>query len=171
MPVRNEFGARHMHPVPMRERALTLYESGLSCREVARLLGKEPHPSPTPQTVARWARQAGVGRPPGDRRKVHLHAEAKRLYEAGWTIVQVANKYGVSQDTVLKRLREAGATIRPARVKFGHTLTADLLRTLYVEKNLRAQDIARRFRCSTSSVYNWLRRNRIPLKRPRATNK
>jgi len=156
-----------MHPESVRQRAIELYEFGLSCRAAADQVNHELATTVTPQTVARWARQAGVARPPGDRRHVEVPPEAKRLYESGWSLSDVAKKFGVSPSTLQKRLKETGTSIRPARIKYGHILTADRFRVLYVERNLKVQDIARRFHCSTGSVYNWLKRNHIPLKSAR----
>ena len=115
----------------------------------------------------RWVRQVGKARPPGDRRRTELPPAAKQLYESGRTLAQVAAKFRVSPDTVQKRLRELGTTIRPAKIKYGHVLTAERLRFLYLLRNWRADEIARECGCNTGTVYNWLRRNGIPLKRQR----
>jgi hypothetical protein len=41
--------------------------------------------------------------------------EAARLYEEGWSSRQLAAKFGVSANTVLRFLRRAGVPIRPPR--------------------------------------------------------
>jgi len=40
-------------------------------------------------------------------------AEAVRLYDEGWSSGRLAERFGVSADTVLRVLRRAGASIRP----------------------------------------------------------
>ncbi|HYS99205.1 MAG TPA: hypothetical protein VEO20_00910 [Thermoplasmata archaeon] len=77
----------------------------------------------------------------------------------------LANRFGVGTTTVYNRLAEAGTNMRPSRIKYGHILTEEYLRELYWEKELRAQDIARKVHCGTGTVYNWLKRTGIPLRR------
>src|SRR2546425_126722 len=101
---------------------MSLYASGLSIRAIARRLKKDRI---CPQTIARWAREQGLIRPVGDRRRIKLGAEAKSLYESGLTIEQVANRLGVGRTTAGKRLREMGCAIRPSRIVYGHRLTAE----------------------------------------------
>jgi len=156
-----------VYPEDFRKRAISLYESGLSIRAVARKLKRDRDIIVHPQTVGRWARLRGLARPVGDRRRIKLGEEARRLYESGLTLAQVATRLGAGRTTVAKRLREMGCVIRPSRIVYGHRLTADRLRKLYIERGLRAQEIARRFRCSTGTVYHWLRRNHVPLKQVR----
>ena len=82
---------------------------------------------------------------------------------------ELAQKFRVATSTVYKRLAEAGTKMRPSRVKYGHILAEQRLRELYWEKELRARDIARKLHCDTGTVYNWLKRTSIPLKRSRRT--
>jgi hypothetical protein len=42
-------------------------------------------------------------------------AEAARLYDAGWSSVKLAERFGISADTVLVALRRAAVVIRPRR--------------------------------------------------------
>lgn len=42
-------------------------------------------------------------------------AEAVLLYEEGWSSVRLGRRFGVSADTVLTALRQAGVSIRPRR--------------------------------------------------------
>lgn len=158
---------RTLHSDATKNRALALYASGLSIRTVALRLRRDRDTVVSPQTVARWARLHGLARPVGERRRITLGAEAKRLYESGLILEQVAMRLGVGKTTVAKRLREMGCAIRPSRIVYGHRLTADRLLKLYVQQDLRAQEIAQRFHCSTGTVYGWLHRNHVPLKRKR----
>ena len=93
----------------------------------------------------------------------------RRFYGAGMRVEEIAERLRVGTTTVYNRLHEAGAKMRPSRVKYGHVLTADRLRFLYRLKNWRADEIAKECGCNTGTVYNWLRRNDIPLKRKRPT--
>ncbi len=84
-------------------------------------------------------------------------------------VEEIAKRVHAGTTTVYKRLHEAGAKMRPSRVKYGHVLTAEPLRFLYLLGNWRADEIAKECGCNTGTVYNWLRRNGIPLKRQRHT--
>jgi len=83
------------------------------------------------------------------------------------SVKELARRLHVGKTTVYKRLGEAGTKMRPSRVKYRHILTEECLRDLYVDRKLRAQTVAEKVGCSIGSVYNHLRRNKIPLKRPR----
>ena len=149
--------------------AVGLYETGLSCRAVAKRLLVTGLPSPSHMTVLRWARSAGKGRS-GHGHRLPLSGEDLRPpYDAGASVKELAEKYRVGTTTVYKRLAESGTKMRPSRVKYGHILVEKPLRQLYWEKEWRAQDIAREVQCNTGTVYNWLRRNAVPLKRQRHT--
>jgi lambda repressor-like predicted transcriptional regulator len=41
--------------------------------------------------------------------------EAAQLYEAGWSAARLSEQFCVSPDTMLRRLRLSGVTIRPRR--------------------------------------------------------
>ena len=66
------------------------------------------------RTVSAYLRRASV-----DVRRGGLDQEqalvATRLYESGWSSGRLAERFGVSADTVLKALRRAGVAIRPRR--------------------------------------------------------
>ena len=147
--------------------AVGLYEMGLSCRAVARHLRVGGQPSPRPMTVLRWAKAAGKGRRTRGHR-LPLPGESVRvLYDRGMDVGKIAQRFHVGTTTIYKRLHEAGAEMRPSRIKYGHVVTEELLRFLYVKKDLRAQDVAAKFGCNLGTIYNWLRRYGIPLKRQR----
>lgn len=153
----------------IRTHAISLYDRGLSCRAVAARMKLEGLPMPHFMTVLRWARSAGKGRS-GHGHRLPLSGEDLRPpYDAGASVKELAEKYRVGTTTVYKRLAESGTKMRPSRVKYGHILVEKRLRQLYWEKEWRAQDIAREVQCNTGTVYNWLRRNSIALKRPRRT--
>ena len=151
----------------VRARTVRLYEDGLSCRAVAKLVKVGGLASPHYVTILRWAREAGKGR------KLHGHRLPvsgeiiQGLYEKGTPVSEIAQRFHVGITTVYKRLREVGATMRPTRIKYGHVLTERRLRDLYLKQNGRAEDIAATFGCDVGTVYNWLRRNGVSLKRSR----
>jgi len=158
-----------MPPYSMQVRAHTmrLYEDGLSCRAVAELVKVEGLASPHYVTILRWARKAGKGRSLHGHRLPLSGEIVQALYDRGTPVGEIAQRFHVGITTVYKRLHEVGAKMRPSRIKYGHILTERRLRDLFLKKNARAEDIAARFGCDVGTVYNWLRRNGVPLKRPR----
>ena len=149
--------------------AVRLYETGLSCRAVAERMSVEGQASPHFVTVLRWARQAGKGRKQRGRRLPLSVDTVRALYDKGMEVELIARRFHAGTTTIYKRLHEAGAKMRPSRIRYGHVLTEGRLRAAYTKKNARAQDIAANFGCNVGTVYNWLRRNGIPIKRPRRT--
>ena len=123
--------------------------------------------SPHYITIFRWARQKGRSRRQHGHRLPLTGVDARAFYDAGTRVEEIAKRVRVGRTTIYKRLHEAGAKMRPSRVKYGHILTAERLRFLYLMRNWRANEIAKECGCNTGTVYNWLRRNDIPLKRPR----
>jgi len=150
--------------------AVRLYDTGLSCRAVAEKMKVEGQASPHYVTVLRWVKEAGNGRKQRGHR-FPISSEAVRLlYDGGMHVDEIARRFDVGTTTIYKRLNEAGAKLRPSRIRYGHVLTEKRLRGLYTKENVRAQDIAAKFGCNVGTVYNWLRRNGIPLRRPRRTS-
>src|SRR2546425_5774582 len=157
------------YPARVKREAVRRYETGFSCRAVAERMGLEGLPSPHYVTVLRWVKEEGKGRIARGRR-IPLSGEIVRaLYESGMHIREIAQRFDVGKTTTYKRLHEAGAKMRPSRIKYGHLLTESRLRVLYLEQNSQAQDIAAKFGCDVGTAYNWLRRNGVPLKRVRRT--
>ncbi len=156
-----------MHREKVRQRAIALYESGLSCRAVARAIAGEFGASATPQTVARWVRKTGRSRPVGDRRRVELPRQAARLYEAGLTQGEIAKRFAVSPATVQSRLRELGVRARPSGLRYARLADKGWLENQYVERGRSAMAIARRVGCNVLTVHYHLRRHGIPRKRSR----
>ena len=152
-----------------KRQAVVLYESGLSCRAVAAQVKVEGVASPHYVTVLRWAKDAGKGRKTHGRRFALSTEILRALYDKGIDVAEIAQRFHVGPTTLYNRLHEAGAKMRPSRIRYGHVLTEGTLRTLYTTKNSRAQDIAAKFDCNVGTVYNWLRRNHVPLKRLRRT--
>jgi len=158
------------YSTPAKREAVGLYESGLSCRAVAEQVKIAGLPSPHFVTVLRWAKDAGKGRKMHGRRSAVSSEIIRALYDKGMGVDVIARRFRVGTATIYKRLHEAGANMRPSRIRYGHVLTDARLHALYVEKNSRAEDIAAKFGCNVGTVYNWLRRNGIPLKRLRRTH-
>src|SRR2546428_325014 len=159
----------HAHSVQVKRDAVRLYETGLSCRAVAQRMEEEGLTSPHYATVLRWAKDAGKGRKTHGRRFALSGEIVRALYDRGLDVDEIAQRFRVGTTTIYKRLHEVGANMRPSRIRYGHVLTERRLRLLYVKKNLRAEEIAAKLGCNVGTVYNWLRRNDIPLKRPRRT--
>ena len=155
------------YSVQIRAHTMRLYEEGLSCRAVAEQVKIEGLTSPHYVTILRWARDAGKGRRLHGHRLPLSGEIVQGLYDKGTPVGEIAQRFHVGITTVYKRLHEIGANIRPSRIRYGHVLTEQLLRDLYVKRNGRAQDIAAKFGCNVGTVYNWLRRGGVRLKRPR----
>lgn len=160
---------RPRYSAEVRRRAVHLYDTGLSCRSVSEHITAEGLRSPHYMTVFRWAREKGSSRKQHGHRLPLSGADVRQLYDAGMQVEEIAKRVRVGTTTVYKRLHEAGAKMRPSRVKYGHVLTAERLRFLYLLRNWQADEIAKRCGCNTGTVYNWLRQNDIPLKRKRRT--
>ena len=150
-----------------KQEAVRLYETGLSCRTVAEQLRATGQPSPSHMTVLRWTKEAGKGRRTRGHRFPISGETVRVLYDRGMGVHRIARRFHVGRSTIYERLHEAGGQMRPRRMKYGHVLTEERLRFLYPTKNLRAEEIAAKFGCNVGTVYNWLRRNDVPLRRLR----
>ncbi len=155
------------HSDRVRRTAMSLYESGLSCREAARIVTVSLGKHVSPPTVAGWARREGIRHPVGGVRWVELPPEVRELYESGLRLDQIARRFHVGRTVTAKRLREMGTEIRPGGFNYGTVLTVDCLNEMCHKRGMRAQEIAKAAGCSTGTVYNWLRKRSIPLKRER----
>ena len=153
----------------VRARTVRLYEDGLSCRAVADRVKVEGLTSPHYVTILRWAREAGKGRRLHGHRLPPSGKIVQGLYDRGTPVSQIARQFHVGNATVYERLHEVGAKMRPSRIKYGHVLTERRLQDLYLKKNAGAEDIAAKFGCDVGTVYNWLRKSGVRLKRPRRT--
>src|SRR2546426_5523082 len=154
----------------VRARTVRLYEDGLSCRAVAELVRVEGPASPHYVTILRWAREAGKARRLHGHRLPLSGEIVQALYDRGTPVGEIAKRFQVGISKVYKRLHEVGAKMRPSRIKYGHVLTERRLQHLYLKENARPEDIAAKFGCDVGTVYNWLSRNSIPLKRPRRSS-
>ena len=160
---------RLRYSAEVRRRAVRLYDTGLSCRSVREHMKAEGLVSPHYMTIFRWAQEKGKSRKQHGHRLPISGMDVRAFYDAGMRVEEIAKRVRVGTTTVYKRLHEAGAKMRPSRVKYGHVLRAERLRFLYLLQNWRADEIAKECECNTGTVYHWLRRNNIPLKRPRRT--
>src|SRR5438445_13793983 len=132
----------------IKREAVRRYVTGLSCRAVAERMRLEGRPSPHCVTVLRWVKEEGKGRI-GRGPRIPLSGEIVRaLYETGMRADEIAHQFHVGTTTTYKRLHEAGAKMRPSRIRYGHILTEGHLRLLYVKRNLRTQEIAAKFGCN-----------------------
>ena len=158
---------RPRYSAEVKRRAVRLYDTGLSCRSVSEHMMGEGQQSPHYMTIFRWARRKGRIRKQHGHRLSFPGMDVREFYDAGMRVEEIAKRFGVGTTIVYKRLHEAGAKMRPSRVKYGYILTAKRLRLLYMLRNWRADEIAKECGCNTGTVYNWLRCNDIPLKRQR----
>src|SRR2546425_1996261 len=138
--------------------AVGLYESGLSCRAVAEQMKADGVESPHFVTVLRWVKEVGKGRKQRGHRFSLSGESVRALYDRGMRVDEVAQRFHVGTTTIYQRLHEAGAKMRPSRIRYGHVLTGERLRFLYVKKNLPAEEIATKVGCTVGTVYYWLRR-------------
>src|SRR2546426_1977245 len=107
----------------VRRRAVRLYDTGLSCRSVSEHVMAEGLQSPHYMTIFRWAREKGRSRKQHGHRGTLSGVDVRAFYDAGMRVEEIAKRVGAGTTTVYKRLYEAGAKMRPSRVKYGHVLT------------------------------------------------
>lgn len=150
-----------MHPRRIRDLAIALYDKGHSARDVSKGLEKQVGVYISPQAVARWMREVGRSRPAGEPRSVELDAQAKRLYESGATVEQIARRYRIGKTSAAKCLREMGVAIRPSGSRFLHLLAREGLQRLYVLEGRSVKSIADELGCSLGAVYRLLKANGI----------
>ncbi len=131
--------------------AVSLYFTGMTCRDVANVLKAEFGVKVSPASISLWARGVGDRRKRGGRRLPLPCAKLRRAYEAGESVRQLAQDYRVSERLVRKRLREVGAEMRPGGTAYP-LLTQELLDDLYVRQGLTAERIAAHIGCSESCV-------------------
>jgi transposase-like protein len=98
--------------------------------------------------------------------------ELRRRYEAGATLVELGRHYGVSNVTILYRMRKAGIPRRPAGAsqKDLPKPQADELRRLYGAGATLAE-LARHYGVSESTVFRRMQRADIPRRPPWADAK
>src|SRR5947208_5346475 len=125
------------YPARVKREAVRRYETGLSCRAVAERMGLEGLPSPHYVTVLRWVKREGKGRVGRGRRIPPSGDIVRALYDSGMQVHEIAQRFLVGKTTTYKRLHEAGAKMRPKRIKYGHVLTESRLPIPYLEKNSR----------------------------------
>jgi len=90
-------------------------------------------------------------------------SEAKHLYEDGWTLVQLAQRYEVAQQNVNKALRRAGCKLRPPRR--GSTSPHDSKREAILDlyrRGLSAADAGKRHGASRSCALRFITAAKLP---------
>src|SRR5437870_31766 len=118
------------YSVQTKREAVKLYESGLSCRAVAERMRVDGLSSPHYVTVLRWVKEGGKGRKQRGHRFPVSGEHVRLLYDAGKNVDDIAHRSHVGVATIYKRLHEAGAKMRPSRIRYGHVLTEGRLRLL-----------------------------------------
>jgi transposase len=85
--------------------------------------------------------------------------ELKRLYlDEGHTIAAIAAILGVAHGTGHNWLRQAGIERRPTPFAARGDIDDDQIRSLYLDQELSAAQIAGRLHCGTSTIYARLDR-------------
>src|SRR2546426_5720896 len=146
-----------MHGIEIRTLALALYQHGFSARATTDQLLRDRGTYLAPKTVAGWAGNAGVRRPPGEPRSVELPSNLRRLYEDGMTSTELARRFDVSGSTILQRLRETGVKIRRGNSVFAHRMTKERLSGLWLPGGRSVKRIAEEYGCSVGTVYRLLK--------------
>jgi hypothetical protein len=152
------------------EQVMALAASGASIEVIARKVGTSRY---------RVEQLVGVG-PAGRADVPYRHRELLAgtdigmRYRAGESAERIAYDVGISVTTVFAALHREGVVLRGKceahRQSYADVLTADFLRTHYVEGEMGAWEIAADVGCSESTVRNWLRRHGIPV-RPISTRR
>src|SRR5437899_9830563 len=106
----------------VRRRAVRLYDTGLSCRSVSEHMNAEGSRSPHYMTIFRWARERGRSRRQHGHRLPLAGRDVRAFYDAGMRVEAIEKRGRAGTTTVYKRLHEAGAKMRPSRVKYGYVL-------------------------------------------------
>jgi predicted transcriptional regulator len=152
------------------EQVMALAATGASIEVIARKLG-----------TSRYRVEKLVGAGPAGRDDVpYRHRELLAAanigvrYAAGESAEKIAYDVGISVTTVFAALHREGVVLggkrKAHRESYADVLTADFLRTTYVEAEMGAWEIAADVGCSESTVRNWLRRHGIPV-RPISTRR
>ena len=120
------------------------------------------------RTVRAWLQRLGIPlRPQPERRRRHLPptpAQLRRRYLAdGWSIGQLADRYGVSTSTVRRWLQDAGIPRRLAGRRSQAPSRQELWR-LYQAEGLSTTQIGERYGVSQSTARNWLRAAGVVLR-------
>ena len=147
-----------------RERVLTLAEDGLSVELIARAVSR------TRYFVEVTLDEAPAGRAdvPYRYRKIRATANVSGRYRSGESAEDIAHEIGVSTTTVFEWLRDDGVELRgksgPHLRTYVGTLTREFLLQSYIVEERAVSEIAAEVGCSESTVRNWLRRHRIPVR-------
>lgn len=117
---------------------------------------------------------AGRGDVPYRYRELFAGAEISARYGVGESAEHIAHDLGISVTTVFVVLHRDGVVLRgkygPHRQSYADVLTADFLRTRYLEAEMGTWEIAAEVGCSEATVRNWLRRHGIRV-RPTSTRR
>lgn len=93
--------------MPSNEALASLYEKGLTCKEIGDRLGVDEH------TIHRRLHETGIKLRPASPRPIELPTEEiARKYNDGKSSLELGTEYNVDDKTIRKRLRSAGVEIR-----------------------------------------------------------
>ena len=96
--------------------------------------------------------------------------EIRKLYiEGGLSTIQIAKKFGASNQTIGRRLREQGVKLRNKNVR--DDLDDEEIKKLYIEGELSTIQIAKKFGVSPKTISKRLRKQKIKLRgKPNTSN-
>lgn len=128
------------------------YANGMTSDEIARSL-RHKFPSLASATVRRWLKQAGDKLRPGKVRSKLNPAECVRLFRAGMTRTQIAQRFKVHTNRVSYAIR----TILGAGTK-GTGVRIDAVRMeALLKQGLNQRQVAREMGCHRCTVARYLR--------------
>lgn len=88
-------------------------------------------------------------------------AEAARLYEEGWTLTQLARRFGAASSTVASRLHGHGVRLRPRGMRRRTSLDdTDRMVLAWLSEGCSLRSIARRLGVTHQAVSHRLRKAR-----------
>lgn len=149
-----------IHPYSVKKEALSLYKSGKSINQTAKILNV-PYWS-----VRGWVRKAGLSRSTSEAASLRLNRTAgpdreriQKLYEQGWSLVQIAWDQHVTDSRITQILRRDN--IQLTRRKLFNNEEIQLMINLRIEGR-SYKDIANVVNRSTGVVSTWFRRHPLP---------
>lgn len=149
------------YPERVQRQALRLYRQNVHPDVICRRLGV-PY-----GRLQAWRREAGI--PPQKPRHVGPSFDVAAMladYKAGVPIPTIRRRYGIGDSTIQRQRKLNGIPPRrPGALGISPGKRRAMIRDY--RRGLPVDDITRRHQVSTSTLYVWLRRARIPLRRAR----
>lgn len=104
------------------------------------------------------------------RKKINIpEKELIKLYQKGMPLNKTAKIYGCSITTIMRRLREAGISIRMAKWIKTNIKRKDLEK-LYKKQKLSTYEIAEKYNCCQATIWKKLKQFKIKRRKPHELN-